>query len=325
MGFGEGVARPKVLAALAIVYVVWGSTYLAIKVGLASFPPMLMASVRFLAAGAALYGWVAWRDRRRGAAARPTRRQWLAATIAGIMMLVGGNGAVTWAEQHVDSGIAALLVATVPLWMTVLAWWRHGDRLRRPAVVGLLVGFAGVGLLVRPSGAGTDVLASVVILLGALSWAVGSLYARRAPLPDDGLRSAAMQMLAGGAVFGLLGLAGGEATRLDLAAATPASVLAVAYLSVFGSIVAFSAYGFLLRTAPPASVSTYAYVNPVVAVLLGAVLLAEPVTGAMLGAGAAIVAGVAMIVTTRARPPRTPAVEQPAPPGAAPAQPVPAR
>jgi drug/metabolite transporter (DMT)-like permease len=287
-----GLSVP-VLGALAIVYVVWGSTYLGIKIGLEGFPPMLLGATRFLVAGAALYAWTG----RRGRGARPTLRQWAAAAFAGTLMLVGGNGAVTWAEQGIDSGVAALLVATVPLWMAVLGRVWQGERLHAAAIVGLLLGFVGVGLLVRPAGTGVSVLPSLLVIAGALAWAVGSLYVRRAPLPVNPLRGTAMQMLAGGAVFAVIGLATGEAGRLDVAAITARSAGAVIYLAVFGSIVAFSAYSWLLRNTKPSVVSTYAYVNPFVAVLLGALLLGEPVTSGMFLAGALILGGVALIVT----------------------------
>ena len=287
----SGLPLP-VLGALAIVYVVWGSTYLGIKVALESFPPMLLGALRFGTAGAVLYAWTS-----RSADGRPTRREWGAAALAGSLMLFAGNGAVTWAEQRIDSGVAALLVASVPLWMALLARIWQGERLRRAAVIGLLLGFVGVALLVQPTGAGASVLPSLAVLAGALSWAAGSIYVRRAPLPASPLRSTSMQMLAGGAVFGVVGLLGGEAARLDLGAVTWRAAGALAYLAVFGSIVAFSAYTWLLRNARPSIVSTYAYVNPFVAVLLGAVLLAEPVTGDMIVAAALIIAGVALIVT----------------------------
>lgn len=295
---GEKLARGTglpltVLAALGIVYVVWGSTYLGIKVALESFPPMLLGSIRFLVAGLVLYAWTG----RSGNGSRPTRRQWGAAALAGTLMLVGGNGAVTWAEQRIDSGVAALLVASVPLWMALLARVWQGERLRPMAVAGLLVGFVGVALLVRPSGEGAAFLPSLLVIAGALGWATGSLYVRRAPMPDNALRGTAMQMVAGGAVFGVIGLLTGEGARLDPGAITLQAGGALAYLIVFGSLLAFSAYSWLLRHAASSVVSTYAYVNPFVAVLLGAVLLAEPVTGGMLVAGVLILVGVALIVT----------------------------
>lgn len=282
-----------VLVALLTVYVVWGSTYLGIKVALEGFPPFLLGSIRFLIAGIALYAWTAVR----GGVARPTARQWGAAGLAGTLMLVGGNGAVTWAEQRIDSGVAALLVASVPLWMALLARLWQGERLRRVAVIGLLVGFVGVGVLVRPTGDGVTLFPSLAVLFGALLWATGSIYVRQAPLPSHALRGTSMQMIAAGVVFGILGLAAGEGARFDVADVTWRAAGALAYLAMFGSIVAFSAYTWLLRNAQPSVVSTYAYVNPFVAVLLGALLLSEPVTGGMAVAAGLIIVGVALIVT----------------------------
>ena len=310
------------LAALGTVYVVWGSTYLGIKIALEGFTPMFLGSIRFLLAGLALYAWTA-----RRAESAPTAREWRAAAIAGVLMLVAGNGAVTWAEQRIDSGVAALLVASVPLWMALLARVWQGERLRRAAVAGLFLGFLGVGLLVRPTGDGVSLLPSLAILVGALGWATGSIYVRRAPLPTHALRSTSMQMIAGGIVFGIIGLATGEASRFDVAAITPRAAGALLYLAVFGSIIAFSAYTWLLRNAKPSVVSTYAYVNPFVAVLLGAVLLSEPVTGGMITAAALIIAGVALIVTPKGLRLRisrgAPAPDAPAPD--APASDAPAR
>jgi drug/metabolite transporter (DMT)-like permease len=300
-----------VVAALAVVYVVWGSTYLGIKLAIETLPPMLMASTRFLIAGVLLYAWTA-RPGRGVRLSRPTRVEWIAAAVCGNLMLVGGNGAVTWAEQRIDSGIAALLVATVPLWMALLGWWRQGHRLRPGAIAGLVLGFGGVALLVRPSSGATDLAAALAVVGGAFLWAAGSLYVRTARLHRDPLRATAMQMLAGSCGFALLGTLGGEQARLDLAGASATSIGALLYLAVFGSLVAFSAYTWLLRNAAPATVSTYAYVNPIVAVLLGAAILAEPITPSMLAAGALIVAGVALIVTSR----RTISVPVPAAGGA---------
>ena len=285
------------LAALATVYVVWGSTYLGIKVALEGFPPMLLGATRFLVAGALLYAWTS----RSAQAVRPTVRQWGAAATAGTLMLVGGNGAVTWAEQRIDSGVAALLVASVPLWMALLARVWQGERLRRMAVVGLFLGFVGVGVLVRPSGESVTLLPSLAVLVGALAWAAGSIYMRRAPMPVHALRGTSMQMLAGGAVFGVISVGMGELGTFDPAQVSWRAAGALVYLVVFGSLIAFSAYTWLLRNAKPSVVSTYAYVNPFVAVLLGALLLAEPVTSGMTLAAVLIIAGVALIVT----PPRT--------------------
>jgi drug/metabolite transporter (DMT)-like permease len=303
--------RWQLVSAFAAVYLVWGSTYLAIKIAIESLPPFWMAASRFLIAGALLYVWA----RRRGEA-RPTRVHWRSALIVGGLLLMGGNGGVVYAEQRVPSGLAALLVATAPLWMVMLDGAGRGWR--RPPVqvlLGVGLGLAGVALLVGPGrfagGHGIDPLGAGVLLFAELCWAAGSLYSRRAPLPASPLLGTAMEMLAGGACLLVAGLLAGEWQRLDLAAATPRSLLAVAYLVVFGSLVAFTAYVWLLRVSTPALVATHAYVNPVVAVFLGWAFAAEPVTGRTMLAAAVIVGAVMLIVTYRAGP-QPVAVEQPA-------------
>lgn len=286
-------SRLQVLLALATVYVVWGSTYLAIRVAVRTIPPFTLGALRFLIAGALVYLWT---QRQSDAAEdRPDRRQWTAATIVGGLLLLGGNGAVMWAEQFVPSALAALLVATVPLWMALLAWLLHGERLSRLAIAGLALGFTGVAILVRPAGGGA-LLPSLVVVAGALSWAFGSLQARRLALPPRPLLATGMQMLTAGALFAVVAVVTGELRGLSLAAFTGLPLLALGYLVVFGSIVGFSAYVFLLRFGDPAVTSTYAYVNPVVAVLLGWGLLGEAVTPRVVLAGGVIVAAVALIV-----------------------------
>lgn len=295
-------SRLQVASAFAAVYVLWGSTYLAIKFALESLPPFWMASSRFLIAGALLYVWA----RRRGEP-KPTRIHWRSAVVVGGLLLLGGNGGVVFAEQRVPSGLAALLVATVPLWMVMLDGAGRGWR-RPPlqVLLGVALGLAGVALLVGPGhfagGHGVDPLGAGVLLLGALCWATGSLYSRRAPLPSSPLLGTAMEMLGGGACLAVAGLLSGEWHRLDLAAASPRSLLAVAYLVIFGSLVGFTAYVWLLRVCTPPLVATYAYVNPVVAVFLGWAFAGEPVTGRTLLAAAVIVGAVVLITTYRARP-----------------------
>ena len=277
-------------AALATVYVVWGSTYLAIMLAIRTLPPFLMSSARFLLAGAILLPLLrgTW---------RPDLRQWLAAAVAGGAMLVAGNGGITWAEQRVDSGVAALLVATMPLWLALLDRIVHGRRLAPAAIAGLVVGVAGVGLLVGPGAGGVDLVGGVTCVLAAAAWAAGSLYSRGTSAASGPLAAAVMQMLAGGVLLGLLGLALGEAGDVHPSQVSLESALGLAYLVVFGSVVTFTAYVWLLEHAPTGTVSTYAYVNPVVAVLLGAAFLGEPLGLRTLAAGAAIVASVALIVS----------------------------
>ena len=276
----------KLAAALGIVYVVWGSTYLAIAVADRTLPPFLMLSLRFLIAGALLYWW----SSRRGevAAERPGRRQWRAAAIVGGLLLVVDTGGVAWAELRVSSGIAALIVASVPLFMAVLDRAFFGVRLPLGGVVGLLVGLLGVGLLVGASGH-IDA-AGVVVLLGAsFAWAAGSTYARVAALPRKPFLSAAMQMLCAGAMLAVVGIGRGELGQVHLSEISNASLAAVLFLIVFGSLVAFTAYGWLLKNASTRLLSTYAYVNPAVAVLLGWAFIGEKIGGREIAAGLDIV------------------------------------
>lgn len=293
-----GKSRLAPLTAFAAVYVIWGSTYLAIRVALETMPPFLMAAARFLAAGAVLYSW----SRRSGRAPAPTRSEWRTATIVGGLLLLGGNGGVVWAEQYVPSGMAALLVATVPLFMVLLEWrWNGGDPPGRRVLGGILLGFAGVLLLVGASEAmpgARGLLPAAVVLLAAFSWATGSIYARRAPQPTTPRLGTAMQMLTGGLMLGVLGVLMGEPGQLELSRISSRSWMALAYLIVFGSLVAFSAYVWLLRESTPARVSTYAYVNPAVALFLGWSLAGEPLTGRILVGSAVILASV-VLVTSR--------------------------
>lgn len=260
--------------AFAAIYLIWGSTYLAIQVGIETLPPFLMAGARFLLAGVPFYLWL----RRRGYPA-PTEEHWMSAILLGGLMMFGGNGLVTWSEQFVPSSVAAVLIATVPLWMTLLDRLAYGGApLGLARVAGLLVGFTGVAILVAPSASEVDDVNPVgagALILAALLWGIGSLHSRRVPVPDSPLMAAAMQMIGGGAVLVVVGSSGGEWSQLDISQVSLASVLAMLYLVVFGSIVALSAYVFLLRVTAASAVSTYAFVNPVVAVLLGWTIAGE--------------------------------------------------
>jgi drug/metabolite transporter (DMT)-like permease len=289
--------RTKLAIALGIVYVVWGSTYLAIAVADRTLPPLLMLAVRFALAGGLLYAWSAWRGD--VAAARPGRREWTAAATVGGLLLFVETGGVAWAEQRIASGLTALLIATVPLFTAVLDRTFFGIRLSLGAVAGIAAGLLGVAVLVGQS-AHVDPVGAAVILGGALAWAGGSVYARVAPLPQAPFLSAAMQMLCAAALLAVAGLGMGELGRVHPAAISAASVAAFGFLVVFGSIVAFTAYGWLLRSgAPSVLVSTYAYVNPAIAVLLGWALAGDAVGGRELAAGAIIVSSVGMLVLSR--------------------------
>ena len=300
-----GPARGPVVLNFAVVYLIWGSTYLAIHYVLETLPPFVSGGARFVLAGAVLLALAAWNDHRRGVAAEPLSRvQWGIATVVGGLLFLGGNGAVMWAEQRVASGVAALLVAIMPLWLVLLEWVRPGGR--RPTLVtsiGLLLGTAGLALLVgKPSGAGSVDLAGVgVLLLGSFLWAAGSLVARSPRLPRNALRNSGMQMLTGGALLLVAGSLAGEWARLDLAHVSRASWLGWLYLVTFGSLLGFTSFAWLMRNVAAAKVATYAYVNPVIAVFLGWLIASEPVTPRMLAAAGVIVAAVVLITVDKSK------------------------
>jgi drug/metabolite transporter (DMT)-like permease len=292
-------SRARLLAAFAAVYVVWGSTYLFIRFAVETLPPFVMAGARFAVAGAILYSWA----RLRGAP-KASRAEWRGAAVAGLFLLLGGNGAVVWAEQRVPSGVTALLVATVPVWMVLLDWLRPGGVRPRAAVfAGLALGLVGLAMLVGRGGlgggGGADLVGAAVLVVGSILWATGSLYLRQKPRPSSALVTNAVQMLAGGVALFVVGTMAGELGRLDLAAASTRSLLSLLYLIIAGSLIGFTAYTYLLQVSTPAKVSTYAYVNPVVAVVLGWAFAGEEITARTLVAAAVILAGVAIITLAR--------------------------
>jgi drug/metabolite transporter (DMT)-like permease len=294
--------RARLLAAFAAVYLIWGSTYLFIRFAVETLPPFAMAGARFAVAGAILYLWA----RLRGAPT-PSRAELRGAAVAGFFLLLGGNGAVVWAEQRVPSGITALLVATVPVWMVLLDWLRPGGTRPRAGVfVGLALGLVGLVLLVGRGGLGAgsqgaDIMGAAVLVVGSILWAIGSLYVRHHARPTSPIVTNAVQMLAGGMALFVAGALVGELGRLDLAAASTRSLLSLLYLVVFGSLIGFTAYTYLLTVSTPAKVGTYAYVNPVVAVFLGWAFAAEEITPLTLIAAAVILAGVAIITVAGER------------------------
>jgi drug/metabolite transporter (DMT)-like permease len=300
----QAPARAAIWLAMLILYVVWGSTYLGIAIAVDTIPPFLMAAIRFLTAGMVLLAWSMARAGR--SFVPPTRREWRDTIIVGALLLGGGMGMVAWGEQTIPSGITALLVAMMPVWVAIFGRAFLRERLPPLAVVGIVVGFAGVAILVGPTALGTsgalDPLGLAAIIISPLSWATGSLFAsHRAILPRQPLVATGAQMLAGGGVLALMGALSGEFGRFSVAAISAESFAALVYLTVIGSLLAFTAYGWLLRVAPLPFIATYAYVNPVVAVILGAIVLQEPVDTRTLVAGAVIVAAVALIVTARGR------------------------
>ncbi|MDB4891991.1 MAG: protein of unknown function transrane [Gemmatimonadetes bacterium] len=294
--------RARLIAAFAAVYIIWGSTYLAIRFAVETLPPLLMAGARFLVAGLILLLWA----RVRKPDLKPTKIDWKTGLISGALLLLGGNGGVVWAEQRVPSGIAALLVAVVPLWMVLLDWWR--PRGQRPPILvfaGLGLGLVGLSLLVGPdalSGHGEiSISGAIVLVLASLAWAAGSLYTKHAPRASSGLNAAGTQMIAGGLLLVIAAVLAGEPSHMDLEHASTRSLLGFLYLLTFGSLVGFTAYVYLLAHTTAAKAATYAYVNPVVAVALGWAFASEPVTSMTLLAAVVILAGVAIITAARDR------------------------
>ena len=287
--------------ALVTVYLVWGSTYLAIRVVVDTAPPLLAMGARFLAAGLLLATFLLLR---RGAGALAvSRRQLGGAALVGLLLLLCGNGGVAVAEQTVPSGVAALLVAATPLWLVVL---RRvvGDRVARMTLAGTALGFVGIAVLVLPggladeNGAAVESWGLIVIIVAAACWAVGSFVSSRIPMPEDAFVATTWEMLAGGAGLVLAGMGAGELRGFEIGEVSGEAWAWLAYLVVIGSLVAFSAYVWLLLHAPISLTATYAYVNPVVAVLLGALVLDEPIAAAVVGGGAIVVVGVGLVVTS---------------------------
>jgi len=288
-----------VLLAFAAVYLVWGSTYLGIHFAVETLPPFLMGGVRFLCSGLILYGWL----RGTGTPA-PTRLQWRNAGIAGALLLGLGNGGVNWAEQKVPSGLTSLLIAGTPVWFALLDWLRPGGT--RPtiqALIGIAVGFAGVAMLVGSrkglAGGPVDVAGGAALMIASIAWAGGSLFSKYASRPASPLMSAAQQMILGGVVLLLIGLVLGEGARFAWSRVAARSVWALVYLTLVGSLIGFTTYAWLLRVSTPVRVSTYAYVNPVIAVFLGWAFGGETLTARMLIAAAVIILGVAIITSRK--------------------------
>jgi len=294
------IPRTKLIAAFAAIYFIWGSTFLAIKFAIASVPPFSMAAIRFLIAGGALYGYALLRS-----PLRPRPIHWLHAFIIGALMLGIGNGAVVWAELRISSGLTALVVSIIPLWVVILDWLRpRGEKPHGAVLVGVLSGLAGMALLIGPGAFGrsdVDTTAALVLLLGSFTWSVATVFGRMAAVPGYPPLTSAMQMLSGAACLMLLSVIAGEPSRISAASFTWQAIAAMLYLAVFGSIVAFSAYSWLMRVAEPAKIATYAYVNPVIAMLLGWALAGEKLGLRTLIAGAVILAGVALITTGMSR------------------------
>jgi drug/metabolite transporter (DMT)-like permease len=292
-------SRGQIIAGFASIYVIWGSTYLAIRYAVETIPPFLMGGVRFLISGTILYLWSRYRG-----APRPTRIHWRNATIAGGFLLLGGNGAVIWAEQFVPSGLTALLVSILPFWLVIIEWVRPPRKRPNGAVlVGLILGFVGIIVLVGPSSAGghgnVAPVGAIVLILGSLSWAIGSFWSRDAQLPESGLLTTGMEMLGGGALLMIVAALSGEFAQLDVHAISKASAIGLLYLVTFGSLLGFTSYIWLLDKVSPARLGTYAYVNPLVAVMLGWAIAGERLSIRTGIAAAIVICAVALITTAR--------------------------
>jgi drug/metabolite transporter (DMT)-like permease len=319
--------RGGVAAALVVVYIAWGSTFVAMRVAVRSLPPLTMSGLRFLAAGVLLYCWCLWQRRRHPEAGwrPPTRREWRASVILGIALPAAGTGGAAWAEQKIPAGTAALLLASIPVWMIITSRVVDNEHISVLTAGGLVLGLAGVVVLINPlAGGAPDLLASGVALGGALCWGCGSVYAKRAPHPAQPLLASGMEMICAGVALCLIGAAGGELGRISGASLISEAGLALGYLVVFGSLLGYSTYEWLLHHASSQLAGTYAFVSPLVAVILGWWLLGEQITGHTLLAAAAIAVGVALIMLhprkpepgrdeTGDQPQKPPAAQLPAP------------
>jgi drug/metabolite transporter (DMT)-like permease len=292
-------SRAEIAAAFASIYLIWGSTYLAIRYAVETIPPFIMGGTRFVVSGALLYLWA----RSRGAT-RPTRINWRNAAMAGGFLLLGGNGAVVWAEQFMPSGLTALLVSILPFWLVIIEWVRPPRQRPSGAIIlGLVLGFAGIVVLVGPSEFGghedVSLLGTLVLILGSLSWAIGSFWSRDADLPASGLLTTGMEMLAGGVLMLIVGAAAGEFGHFDPHHVSRASLTGLLYLITFGSLIGFTSYIWLLDKVSPAQLGTYAYVNPIVAVVLGWAIAGEKLSARTAVAAAVVICGVALITIAR--------------------------
>lgn len=305
MSKSETPSRGLIIAGFLAVYLIWGSTYLGIAFAIETIPPFAMASIRFLLAGSVLFAIA-----KINGVPNPTRREWRSTAILGALLLFVANSGLVWAEKHIASGLVALLVAIVPLWMVLFDWMWGGSRPTRAVIIGVIIGFGGIIFLIGPEqifdkNADTNLVATLVVVMCSVSWSIGSIYSRHATLPKNSTMTTAAEMLSGGVFIGLLALVHGDWGQLDLAEISFKSGASLVYLAVFGSIVAFSAYVWILKVSTPARVATYAYVNPVVALFLGWAFADEEITPRTFVAAGIILGAVFIITVYRNRKPPT--------------------
>jgi drug/metabolite transporter (DMT)-like permease len=293
----SGQNRLLVILAFACTYLVWGSTYLAIRYAVETIPPLFVAGIRHLIAGGLLFGWCWWRG------LRPTRQQWLASIVLAVLFFLIGHGTLHWAQQTLPSGLAALLIATEPVFVAIILAATRRARFPRSLLIGLLLGLVGVALVIggdlrsgRP-----EIISSLAVLIGAASWSIGIVYSRTAALHPEPRMAAAMSLLAGAVMLLLGGVVTGETTDLHLAAVSLKSLLALAYLAGAGSLLAYSAYFWLLDRIPPTLVATHTYVNPVVALILGWAVAGEALTARFVFGGVVVIAAIALVSRATSR------------------------
>lgn len=284
-------SRVLTLLAFACIYFIWGSTYLAIRYAVETIPPLFVASSRHLIAGSLLFGWCWWRG------LRPTRQQWLASIVLGVLFFVIGHGTLHWAQQTLPSGLAAILIATEPIFVAIILAATRRTRITPALLIGLLLGLAGVGLIMSGDlqSSHLQMLSSLAVLVGTLSWSIGMVYSRRAALHPDATMAAAMSLLAGAVMLFVAGMVTGEGAEFHLASVSVKSLVSLGYLAIAGSLVAYLAYFWLLNRFPPTLIATHTYVNPVVALILGWSIAGEVLTARFVIGGVVVIAAIALV------------------------------
>ena len=295
--YTTGQSRLLTLLAFGCIYFIWGSTYLAIRYAVETIPPLFVASFRHLIAGGLLFGWCWWQG------LRPTRQQWLASIVLGVLFFVIGHGTLHWAQQTLPSGVAAFLIATEPIFVAIILATTRRTRINPTLLIGLLLGLVGVALFIGADlqTGRSQMLSSIAVLIGTASWSIGMVYSRSASLHPDDRMAAAMSLLAGAVMLFVTGMVTGEATNFDLALVSVKSLLALGYLTIAGSLIAYSAYFWLLSRFPPTLIATHTYVNPVVALVLGWAFAGEVLTARYVVGGLVVIAAIALVGRATAR------------------------